>query len=431
MAAVFVAVAFVVQPLKAQQASRMALTSAVADHGTIRIDGYEHVLGVDFARKDGHLYSDKAPAQPLLAVPAYLAYRAVGGESAQTKRIDFNLGLWWVSLWSAALPAALLVLVMARLARPWNARWSLPAALAVAVGTLLLPFGSLLFSHTLSALLVAAALLLWRDVPASRSHLAATGALLGAAVAVEYTTVVALGIVSLAALLRDRWASRWVAIGASGPLAALAGYQWIALGNPSRVPYRYHNLGLHNSATAGLIIPTVDRVWTLTTSGRGVFFLTPVVLLGVVGLAVAALDHPERRVELAVIVAVFVGFFVVQAGAADLTGGESLGPRYLIPGLPPLVIGVAALWARRPALCTGVAALSAALMILGTYTDPLPRIFVTGLLRYWVDLLADGQVQDTLLKPLLGRAAILIILGVAAWLAALSLRAHRREAAET
>lgn len=425
--AVLVAVVFVVQPLKAQQASRMALTAAVADHGTVRIDRYEDVLGVDFARKDGHLYSDKAPGQPLLAIPAYTAYRWVGGESAEVKRVDFNLGLWWASLWSAALPAALLVVVMARLARPWNERWSLPAALAMAFGTPLLPFGSLLFSHTLSALCVAGAVLAWRDASAVRPRLLATGFLLGAAVSVEYTAVVALVVVGLAALVRDRWASLWVALGAAAPLAALAAYQWIALGNPTRVPYRYHNLGLHNSASAGLVLPTFDRIWTLSTSDRGVFLLTPVVLLGVVGLVLAAVEHPERRTELAVVVAIFAGFFVVQAGAADLTGGESLGPRYLAPGLAPLAIGLAVLWDRLSTLCAGIAVLSGAIMLLATYSDPLPRLQVSSVLRYWVDRTFDGQMQDTIFSPLLGRSAILPILAASGWLTLRALRAHRTE----
>ena len=98
--------------------------------------------GVDFAEKDGHLYSDKAPAQPVLAVVPYLAYKAVGGESAEVHlRVHGNYGLWWISLWSAALPLAALVVVMARLAAPYSERWALPAAVAMGFGSLLFPFG--------------------------------------------------------------------------------------------------------------------------------------------------------------------------------------------------------------------------------------------------------------------------------------------------
>ena len=69
----------VLQPLMAQQASRYALTAALWDGQTITVDAYDHLLSVDRAERDGRVYSDKAPGQPLLAVPAYAAYRALGG----------------------------------------------------------------------------------------------------------------------------------------------------------------------------------------------------------------------------------------------------------------------------------------------------------------------------------------------------------------
>jgi hypothetical protein len=424
-AAVFVASAFIVQPLMAQQASRMALTAAIAEHGTVRIDRSEEALGLDFAKKDGHLYSDKAPAQPVLAVAPYLAYKAVGGESAEILRVRDNLGLWWISLWSAALPAAALVVVMSRLARSWSPRWSLPAALAMAFGSLLFPFGSLLFSHAASAALVAGGLLVWRRDPVERRDLLLAGALLGGALAVEYTAVVALAVVGLASLLRDRWAARWLAFGAAVPVAVVMGYHWIAFGGPFEVPYRYHNLGLHNSAAAGLTLPTAERLWTLATSEKGLFLLTPIVLVAVAGLVLAARERSEHRVELAVVTAVFLGFVVIQAGAADLTGGDSLGPRYVIPGLPALVIGVAVLWERAPRICAVTAGVSATIMVLATYTDPLLSVHETQVIRDWLDLLGDGDVVDTVLQPVMGRAGVAVLLAATFALAMAALHAHR------
>lgn len=422
--AVLMATAFVVQPLMAQQASRMALTASIVEHQTVSIDRYEGALGVDFAEKDGRLYSDKAPAQPFAAAVPYAVYKALGGDSAEILRTEFNLGLWWTSLWSAALPAAGLVIIMNRMARPFDSRWAMPAALAIAFGSLLLPFGTLLFSHTASALLVAAALLAWRAPPSPRS-LALVGVLAGLSVSVEYTSVVALAVLGGASLLRDRWAMRWLIIGSLPPLSLTAAYHWVAFGGPLEVPYRYHNLGLHNSATAGLAIPTPDRLWTLFTSGRGMFLLTPIVFVGVVGLVIAARDQPERRTELTVIGTVLLGFVVVQAGAADLTGGDSLGPRYLIPGLPGLAVGVASVWRKVPLLVTAVALLSAAVMLMATYTDPLVPVDMKGVHSYWLDQVSEGQLTRTLVDPYLGDVAVVIILGATAFLVIASLR-HTR-----
>ena len=55
------------------QNTRLDVIRAVTEHGTLRIDAYAANTG-DRARFDGHLYSDKAPGQPLLALaPVALA----------------------------------------------------------------------------------------------------------------------------------------------------------------------------------------------------------------------------------------------------------------------------------------------------------------------------------------------------------------------
>ena len=70
----------------AQPASRYDLTASLAEHGSVDLTPYRKGLGVDHALYKGHLRSDKAPGQPLLAVPVYLAGRAIGAESAAHPR---------------------------------------------------------------------------------------------------------------------------------------------------------------------------------------------------------------------------------------------------------------------------------------------------------------------------------------------------------
>ena len=54
-AALVVAVAGpLVHDYTAQPASRYTFTAAIVDHGTVRLDRYTHVLGVDRAVVDGH-----------------------------------------------------------------------------------------------------------------------------------------------------------------------------------------------------------------------------------------------------------------------------------------------------------------------------------------------------------------------------------------
>src|SRR2546423_1166043 len=70
----------IVAPWHAQSASRMALTDSLAEHGTVEVR--REPLGVDYSVRPGNRQrSDKAPGQPVLAVPFYLAARAAGAES--------------------------------------------------------------------------------------------------------------------------------------------------------------------------------------------------------------------------------------------------------------------------------------------------------------------------------------------------------------
>ena len=58
------------------QNTRFDFVRAVVERGSLSIDAYQENTG-DKAVKDGHYYSDKAPGQPLLAVPVAFALRAV------------------------------------------------------------------------------------------------------------------------------------------------------------------------------------------------------------------------------------------------------------------------------------------------------------------------------------------------------------------
>src|SRR5262245_27794027 len=58
------------------QNSRLNLTLAIVDKGTLRIDDYYQNTG-DYAKFEGHYYTDKAPGPSLLAVPVYAAIRPI------------------------------------------------------------------------------------------------------------------------------------------------------------------------------------------------------------------------------------------------------------------------------------------------------------------------------------------------------------------
>ena len=68
----------VVQEYTAPTAPRYTLAAALWEHQTLELDRYQQNVFIDRLELDGHLYSDKAPGQPFLSVPAYASARLVG-----------------------------------------------------------------------------------------------------------------------------------------------------------------------------------------------------------------------------------------------------------------------------------------------------------------------------------------------------------------
>ena len=182
--------------LSSQPASRIALTAAIAEHHTIDIDGYP--LGIDRATYNGRLRSDKAPGQPLLAVPVYLVGRAAGAQSASIRRLPGNLGLWWVSFWTSFLPYVALVVLMYLVASRYAP--TIPAFAAAAglgLGSMLLPHGVNLYGASLAALCAYGAWAVLDAGSPTASRLLVVGTLAGAGVVMEYETAIVLAALAV------------------------------------------------------------------------------------------------------------------------------------------------------------------------------------------------------------------------------------------
>jgi hypothetical protein len=427
----------VLQPLMAQQISRYALTASLVDEGTVSIEPYRDRIGVDRAERDGVLYSDKAPGQPVLAVPAYGLYRLLGGAPGTQAATFADLGLWAVSVLSAGLPAVALAVLMRRFALRWCPERATEAALALALGTMLLPFATVLFSHVLSALCALAAYLLATRRGGGIGAAAAAGAVVGVGVTVEYTLgvlVVVLGVVVLLGGegVADR-ARRGAAYALGGlPFALLLGwYHHLAFGGPLEVGYRYGQFAEHDSGIVGVRLPDPATTATVLLGERGLLVLTPIVLVGIVGLVVALRRGigPRRDTVAALVV---VGCFVaIMGGWSNPWAGASPGPRYVTPALPFLAGGVAVAWARWPVAAFAAAFAGTVGMALGTFTLPLAQPTEPSALLHWADRALDGRWADTLLSVRLGDWAIVLPLLAAGAAAVVLLRgeaAARRSA---
>jgi hypothetical protein len=429
--ALFLVVAFgpFVPALSSQPASRLALTAALAERQSIDIRGYP--LGIDRATYDGHLRSDKAPGQPLVAVPVYAVGKALGAESATVLRRTGNLGLWWVTFWTSSLPYVALVVLMFLVASRYA---PLIPAFASAVGlgvcTMLLPHGVNLYGATFAALAAFGAWALIDAGPPNAGRLVAAGALAGAGVAMEYETGIVLIALAVVVFAQERGRALWYALGAITPGLVLVWYQTAAFGAPWHTAHDYYATRAIREQIVGYEFGW--RGFEATFFGSHSLLLTNAIVL--VGLAAAILVARTRpsvvrnHARLALGIAVpYLLLCVLWKGTPAL---EEPGPRYLIPLIPFLAAPLAAAWSRLRQVAlvaigvSGVVAIAAATTNLLTAKNQqvLPEM---------VRRVADGEFHPTLWSMGLGGFGIVIYAGSVAVCGAALVRTLRAADSET
>ena len=144
-------------------ASRFAQIESLVDHGEGPIDGSRYRWTVDHVTIGGRVYSNKPPLLSLLGAAAYLGLKNVTGLTFARHE---SAVIYALNLLLAALPTAWLVAFFHRtLARCWSAPGTEvgavgiagPAALtttALAAGTILTSFSTVLNNHTIAAALL-------------------------------------------------------------------------------------------------------------------------------------------------------------------------------------------------------------------------------------------------------------------------------------
>lgn len=203
--------------LQSNADSHLALSYALVEHHTARIDPYAaHLLDKAVycgphtdVRTCKHYFSDKAPGASLWAAAVYAVLRPVLPASMipSGPNADRFLLRWLLTLLCITLPCAVFAATYWRFCRRFapadDALW---LTIAYAFGSMALPFSVLLFSHALSAaLLFWAFILLYgqggQDPAAPRYTPAlAAGVLAGYAIGCEYPTVLIAFLLGLYAL---------------------------------------------------------------------------------------------------------------------------------------------------------------------------------------------------------------------------------------
>jgi hypothetical protein len=430
------------------QLAHFAQVRALAD-GRADIDPW-HWQTKDKAWVDGHFYSVKAPGLPLLTLPAYMALDAAGAwsvsrDAAQsashadqprwvppgrsfTYVVEYGFDprralavqgqiedetpmIWALTLLGAVAPAVLMLLLVRWVADRVEPGYGTAAAITLGLGTIVMTFAAEYFSHVASAALGFAAfaiLFVERQRPSRLGLVALAGLVAGLADTFEYPLGL-LGIVLLAYALSRRAprVPRTLAYGAAavvGAAPALAFNAW-ALGGPFRFAYSsavavqgysgHAVLGLNDPGFFGIGLPEPGAALDLLIASRGVLTLTPILAVAVAG---AFLMRQGRwRAEANLALAVAAVFYLYNSGYWLPFGGGTPGPRFMIPALPFLALGLAGAYRRMPATCIAMGIPSAIFMLAGSMTYPLLGENGTGT---WARDLGDGVLEHTLLTPL-------------------------------
>ena len=138
-------------------------------------------------------------------------------------------------------------------------------------------------------------------------------------------------------------------------------------------------IGLNDDGFFGITLPRLDAAIDLLLGGRGLLVLTPVVVdggrRGACSCAAAATGPRRGRSS-----ASAVAYFLYNIGYWQPYGGGTPGPRFLIPALPFLALGLAFAYRRLPATTLALAVPSALWMLVASLTYPLIGEQGTGLL---------------------------------------------------
>jgi hypothetical protein len=365
----------------------------------------------DVALFDGRIYPNKPPGTVLSAVPAYFVIyhveRALG--IGPDDWWPFTINAYLTTVFSVGLLAALGGVAFYRVSLrlfPFSPAWThVASTFTFSLGTLMLPFATMLFDHDIVAALSLFGfwlLIVERDGTFTEIRLAillfVVGILSGLAVVTNYVAVITVVLLTVytAWIIRPQWKVVFVLLGLILPLVLLGWYHFLCFGSPLANATTYQS-ELFKEESLLLFnmfgLPRFDvMVKLLFSSYRGLFFTSPVLILSCLGFWQMAL-HSERRAEITLFVAIFLSFLLMNSSVHQWWhSGASVGPRYLIPAIPFLTLPLALVFEKWPRTTLAVAPISVMIMLLATAVDPQPFDGFQNPLSDYILPLAQGNM---------------------------------------
>ena len=332
--------------------SRIYLTISLLDEGELAIDSAVVRFGPvnDWARHDGHYYTDKAPGSSFLALIPYAIVRCFSEPGDWSIQELVNLERTYLMIPLSLLGLLILLRILILLDVRRNAR--IVTVGAWLLGTTALHYSTAFYGHQIVAVCLLAAVhgLLLFDRRTTRRGLsmAYTGCSLGLAGLTEYQALPLAAAVAVYAVYavfkhQQRKHLAWFVLGAAPFAVAFLLYHASAFGGPLDVSYNHivsqAIQANHQRGIGGVGLPQWDAViGSLFSLHRGLFTTSPIFLWVPFGLV---LLHRRMR-SLAVVVVVLLSLALLIIFGADVWyAGWSFGPRLLVPVMGVAMIPIA------------------------------------------------------------------------------------------
>ncbi len=332
---------------------RFFMTAAIVDDHTFAIDHVRQQWGWvnDAAVYGGHAYSVKAPGTSYLGVPAYWIYRTWCNRTGAA--FSRTTALWACRFGGSILPTLWFLYAFHR----WLARKGGPPVvrdalvLSMGMGSMLYAYGLIFVSHTLSAAAAFGAFMILerarREGEITGGRAIGAGFLAASVTAFEYPGFVATAVLCLYALFAIRRREYLVnfALGALVPTLSVLGFHQAAFGNALTPGHRYLESEAFRAGMNDGFYGSGEWRWEaagglLFDLGYGMFPLTPILLLSVIGFPIL-LRRKETRLDAIFALLVPMTTFLLICTMNNWRGGWTVGPRYLAVAYP--FVGWAAL----------------------------------------------------------------------------------------
>jgi PA14 domain len=368
-------------------ACRFDLMRSMLEKSALYIDGFCGYNTADIITVHGHIYSVKAPGTSFTALIPWLFFRLMlMPMQASHEPWYWALTTYLTTIFTTGLLIPLLCVVMYRFAKFLGASEGRAVGIALILGfaTICFPYATELTGEPVAAVCIFLAFYLiatfGRRESSARAF--AAGFLAGWAVLNDYPVFLvaaAIGIYALAKL--PEW--KHLAAFSAGALitgAILLGYNWGAFGKPLYFSYQALSLPENHQfpeqavGFVGLTYPKARILWNvLFDPQRGLFFCNPVLLLSILGVGYFA-RRRRWRAEFAVTVYSFVVLILFNASYGESIvswgGGTATGPRQIVASIPFMVLALAFIPAACDFILGAVGAVSAAIMLMATATNP-------------------------------------------------------------